>query len=334
MTSAPARVRIDLHAHPGRCFLAGIEVRDPSRGADLDGALAQLRAGRVTAASFATVADMRVIRPDGARLRAARDFEAGEARADHDRQIDALLDFASRVGIGLVLQPDDLRTAADSGELAMLLACEGGDFLDGDLAGLEAAYDRGVRTVQLVHYRVNELGDIQTEDPVHDGLSAFGAEVVTEMNRLGMVIDLAHAPWSVTQAVLERSSAPVMVSHSHLAPGADAHPRLLSEEHARAVTDAGGVIGVWPSGVVLETFDDYLDEIARMVGLLGAEHVGIGTDMDGNYEPVMTTYEQYDELEAGLGARGFSNADIDLVLGGSFVRLFEQVVVAAASTTE
>ena len=332
MAAAPRRLRIDLHAHPGRYFLVGVEAGDPARGADLDGALRQLRAGRVTACSFATVADMRVIRPQDAGMRAVREFETGEAAADHERQISGLLAFAEANDIRLALGPGDLLAAGETGELAMVLACEGGDFLDGEIAGLQAAYGRGVRTVQLVHYRVNELGDIQTEDSEHNGLTAFGGEVVTEMNRLGMVIDLAHAPWSVARAVLKQSSSPVMVSHSHLATGADAHPRLVSDEHALAVAAAGGVIGAWPSGVVLGTFDDYLDEIVRMVGLLGAAHVGIGTDMDGNYEPVMTTYEQFYALETGLGARGVSEADIDLVLGGSFVALFEQVVAASDAT--
>lgn len=331
MTAASRRLRIDLHAHPGRCFLAGLGGGDPERGPDLEGALRQLRAGGVHVASFATVADMRVSRPAEGRMRAVRDFEVGEASADHARQLDGLLDFATSAGIRRILGPDDVRAVAASGESAMLLACEGGDFLEGDVAGVAAVYARGVRTIQLVHYRLNELGDIQTEDPLHNGLTVFGGEVVDEMNRLGMVIDLSHAPWSVTRDVLERTRAPVMVSHSHLAASPDAPPRLLSADHARAVADAGGVIGAWPSGVVLESFDQFLDEIVRMVKLLGAEHVGIGTDMDGNYEPVMTRYEQYLDLESGLAARGLTEGDVDLVMGESFLRLFERVVAVAGT---
>jgi len=228
-----------------------------------------------------------------------------------------------------ILEPNDIEATERSEEVGVLLACEGGDFLEGDLARVEEAYEAGVRTIQLVHYRVNELGDIQTEEPQHGGLTAFGGAVVAEMNRLGMLIDLAHAPWSVVSATLERSSAPVMVSHTHLAAGADAHPRLISGEHARAVAEAGGVIGAWPSGVVLESFGEYLDEVVRMVALLGAQHVGIGTDMDGNYRPVMSRFEQYDDLETGLAECGLSDDDVDLVLGGSFVRLFERVVESA-----
>lgn len=281
---------------------------------------------------------MRVLRPTEAGMSAVRDFEPGEAYTDHRRQLGGLLELTARPGLRAILEPGDLEAAESSEELGVLLACEGGDFLEGQLARVADAYEAGVRTIQLVHYRVNELGDLQTEEPRHGGLTAFGADVVAEMNRLGMLIDLAHAPWSVVEAVLTRSSGPVMISHTHLEPradarpendGTDAHPRLVSDEHALAVAEADGVIGAWPSGVVLETFEDYLDEIVRMVDLLGAEHVGIGTDMDGNYRPVMTRYEQFDDLETGLAGRGLSEDDVDLVLGGSFVRLFERVVESA-----
>ena len=325
-----ARLRVDLHAHPGRCFLHGLGGGDPARGPDIEGALASLRAGGITAASFATVSDMRVLRPVEAGLRASREFEPGEAFADHQRQLAGLLELTARQGIRPILAPGDIVAADEAGELGVLIALEGGDFLEGQLERVTEAHAAGLRSIQLVHYRINELGDLQTEEPRHGGLTAFGAEVVDEMNRLGMLIDLAHAPWSVVSAVLERSTAPVMISHSHLSPGADAHPRLLSEAHAIALAEADGVIGVWPSGVLLETFDDYLDEIVRMVALLGAEHVGIGTDMDGNYQPVMTRYEQFDDLEASLGERGLTSAEIDLVFGGAFVALFERVVRSGA----
>ncbi len=330
-TRTPARPRIDLHAHPGRCFLHGLGGGDPARGPDIEGALTSLRAGRVTAASFATVADMRVLRPTEAGMSAVRDFAPGEAFEDHQRQLAGLHEIVARPGVRAILAPEDVEATSAAAELGVLLACEGGDFLERDLTRVAEAYEAGVRTIQLVHYRVNELGDIQTEPPVHGGLTPFGGDVIGEMNRLGMIVDLAHAPWSVVEPALARSTAPVMISHSHLIPAtSESHPRLLSEEHARAVAAAGGVIGVWPSGFVLQSFDGYLDEIARMVDLLGAEHVGIGTDMDGNYRPVMTRFEQFDDLEAGLAARGLSEDDVTLVLGGSFVRLFERVVEAAA----
>ena len=96
------------------------------------------------------------------------------------------------------------------------------------------------------------------------------------------------------------------------------------------VADAGGVIGAWPSGMALETLADYCDEICRMVDVVGVDHVAIGTDLDANYRPVLTDYDQFPEVAAGLSARGLDAGEVDRVLGGNFIRLFERVVAAAA----
>ncbi len=306
-------------------------------GSKLGEAVEGIRAGGVGLVSFATVSDLPLLRPGDSGMSAVRDFRPGEALEVHRRQLEALRALAEEDGNRLVSSAADVDAAQAAGELAVFVACEGGDFLEGQIGRVAEAYADGVRSIQLVHYRVNELGDIQTEAPVHGGLTDFGGEVVAEMNRLGMVVDLAHAPWSVTGGALERSSAPVMISHSHLV-GSEAGPdassggtaaRLLSTEHALAVAEAGGVIGAWPSGVVLESFDDYLDEIVRMVELLGIEHVAIGTDMDGNYKPVMTRYEQFVEIEAGLRSRGVNEDDLGRLLGGNFMRLLRAVEEAA-----
>jgi len=107
----------------------------------------------------------------------------------------------------------------------------GADFLEDDLARLEDCHAAGVRTVTLVHYRPNDYGDTQTES-ARAGLTPAGRELVGEMNRLGMVVDVAHATFETTLGVLEASSDPVMLSHSHLAGEGRTHPRLLAVEHA------------------------------------------------------------------------------------------------------
>ena len=326
---------VDVHAHPGRCFLGGLDRS--SRLVQMfgpDDSVNRVRSsatGEVAVVNTATVGDLAVVGPNASGgLGAGREFEPGEAVRDHDRQLDAVDTLLAHHDIRTVLGPGDIHAAADAGTPGAFVSCEGGDFLDGGLDGLGSAYDRGVRSITLVHYRINELGDIQTEEPQHGGLTPFGREVVAEMNTLGMIVDLAHATFAATADALEASSAPILISHSHLAaPGAD-HPRLLSEEHARMVADAGGVIGAWPSGMALETLADYCDEICRMVDVVGVDHVAIGTDLDANYRPVLTDYDQFPEVAAGLAARGLDADEIDRVLGGNFIRLFEQVVAAAA----
>lgn len=261
---------VDVHSHPGRCFLAG--------------------------------------------LGAVRDFKPGEARSDHDRQLAALGALAGEEGIWPVLAPADIASnpdsSPDSAETGVFLSCEGADFLDGDLGGLADAYRRGVRSITLVHYRVNELGDIQTEAAVHGGLTGFGRDVVGEMNRLGLIVDLAHATFAATAAALEESTAPIMISHSHL---------------AHATFAAGGLIGAWPAGFAQDSIDDYCDEICRLTEAIGVAHVAIGTDLDANYRPVLTDYAQFPDVARRLAGRGMTPDEIDRILGGNFIDLFASV---------
>ena len=321
---------VDLHAHPGRTFLTGLPASSPAvmllGPADSGEQLQAARSGGMATVNASAVADMKVIgpRPDGG-LGAFRPFEPGEAVADFERQVDALEAALAAPGVRPVLTPTDITSAATSAAVGVLIGCEGGDFLEGDAGRLDAAYARGLRMLTLVHYRPNELGDVQTDDPVHGGLSSAGRDVVREMNRLGMIVDLAHATFATTVDPLEVSSRPVMISHSHLARPGARHPRLLSDEHARAVAEAGGLIGVWPAGIVCRTLTDFCDEICRLVDLVGIDHVGVGTDMDANYLPVLTSYDQFRDVADLLQERGMSPDEVDQVLGGNFVTLFEQV---------
>ncbi len=296
-------------------------------GDDSPSQVASAVGGEVSVVNVSTVADLLVIGLNGSGgLGATRDFEPGEASTDHNRQLKGLARLPDDERIIAVRSADDVQRAHTSDATGIFVSCEGADFLEGGLGGLAEAYELGARSIGLVHYRVNELGDIQTEDPVHGGLSAFGLDVVAEMNRLGIIIDMAHATFAATVAAVEASSQPLMISHSHLASAGSSHPRLLSEDHARVVADAGGLIGAWPSGVANESLADYSGEICRLVDLVGIGHVAIGSDMDANYKPVLTRYDQFPELALMLADRGLTSTDVDKVLGGNFVELFQNVV--------
>ena len=289
-------------------------------------ALAAARAAGLTAVSFATVADLLVLAPrSSGGLHAGRPFEPGEAHTDHQRQLAGLRHLIDATGAPLARTAADLEQAHAAGETAVLITCEGGDFLEGDVERVAEAQAQGMSSLTLVHYRVNEIGDIQTEAPEHGGLTGFGREVVGECNELGVVIDCAHATFATTMGVLEASSRPVMISHSHLDHADRSHPRLLSDDHARAVTEAGGLIGAWPSGVTSETLTDFVHEIDRLVALVGSDHVAIGTDLDANFQPVVTEHAQLADVAAMLGERGMTDVEVDLVLGGNVVELYRAV---------
>ncbi|MGB6581791.1 MAG: membrane dipeptidase, partial [Streptosporangiaceae bacterium] len=321
---------IDLHGHAGRCFLAGLPARHPMvaalGAASIEDAVRAARAAGMTALVLATVSDFAVLRPDPVTgLRAHRDFRPGEAYADHRRQLEAIRRDIAAAGAEVATSAADVDRAAGDGRTVVLLGCEGGDFLEGDLRRLEEARAAGVTVLTLVHYRVNEIGDVQTEPPVHGGLSRFGRAVVAECNRLGVVVDCAHASFAATMAVLEVSSQPVIISHGQLGHAGTAHPRLLTTAHVAAVAAAGGLIGAWPAGLTSRSLADFGTEIIRLTEVAGPGHVAIGTDLDGNYRPVVTSYHQLADLAGLLQDRGLPAAQVRQILGGNAADLLHRI---------
>src|SRR4029077_1473426 len=138
----------------------------------------------------------------------------------------------------------------------------------------------------------------------------LGKSIVAEMNKTGILIDLAHATFDVTKDALEISGKPVMVSHTNLATPTTSHPRLINREHARLVAAAGGIIGSWPSGIGHATFADYIDSIMRLIDAVQIDHVAIGTDMDANFKPVLRSYRDWSLIPAALLARGLRDEDV------------------------
>ncbi len=327
-----ANPAIDIHAHPGRTF--GRDATDLSPALKLmsgggpseDRALADMREGQLAGASFAVVADVQVLNVvAGGGLGAARDFKPGEARASYERQIANMHRVLPELGVTFVKEPGDFRRIQKSQGIGGFLTVEGADFLVGDIGNVRKAFDDGVRSITLVHYRPNEVGDIQTAPPVSAGLPPFGADVIREMNRLGMVVDLAHASEATAAAALSVSNAPVMCSHTHVNGRGATHPRFISMDLAKEISRRGGVIGAWPAGIGMTTLDEYVDRVIDLADVLGPEHVSLGTDMDANFQPVMTSYKQLPELVAGLLRKGYGRKNAVGFVGGNFLRVYEAV---------
>ncbi|MDP3492074.1 MAG: membrane dipeptidase [Hyphomonadaceae bacterium] len=326
-----ANPAIDIHAHPGRTF--GRDATDLSPALKLisggapseDRALADMREGRLAGASFAVVADVQILNLVGEGLGAGRDFKPGEARVSYERQIGNLHRVLPELGVTFVKEPGDFRRIQQSQGIGGFLTVEGADFLAGDIANVAGAFRDGVRSITLVHYRPNEVGDIQTAAPVTGGLSAFGADVIREMDRLGMVVDLAHASEATVAAAMKVCSRPVMCSHTHVNGRGASHPRFISMDMAKEISRGGGVIGAWPAGIGMTTLDEYIDRIIDLADVLGPEHVSLGTDMDANFKPVMTSYKQLPELVAGLLRKGYGRKNAAGFVGGNFLRVYQAV---------
>ncbi len=330
-------ISVDTHCHPGIFFSQGLESEDPALQKMASAAgfeqrtVADMNAGQLSLALFATVSDLRLLGLNETGLYARREFEPGEAYADHQRQIAILQGMVDSGLVTAVRSFSDIVTAKTSGRVGAMFSCEGGDFLEQQGERLGEAWDQGVRSIQLVHYHVNQIGDIQTAEPKHGGLSAFGREAVTEMNRLGMILDLAHATFETARDAAELSTKPIMLSHSYIAEGEAQHPRLISMDHARLIAQTGGLIGAWPTGIGNLDFPAFIKHLLRLVDVVGIDHVGLGTDMDGNYMPVFTNYRQMPYLPLALRRHGMNEEDIGKVLGRNFLRVVSDVIPSARS---
>lgn len=180
----------------------------------------------------------------------------------------------------------DLRSAHNKHQPTVIQSVEGGHFLEGKLDRLGVAYDRGLRHLGLLHDSDASvpLGDVYTNSPRWSGLTQFGADIIKECNRLGILIDLAHANSETIAAALKLAASPIIISHTgldtqlgqNLNMASMMRPRLISNEQAKIVADAGGIIGVWTH--LADTPLEYAQNMRALVDVIGVEHVCIGTD--------------------------------------------------------
>ena len=252
-----ATLSFDLHSHPG--------LFKSTSNDSLAGHRQEAETGRVKLIALTATSDAPVIARDrNGALRAIREPKPWELYASMYRQIDALVRWSSAAGMPIV--PGVADAGAPGPPVRGILAVEGCDFLEGRIDRVQEAFDRGIRSLQLVHYRVNELGDIQTEPAVHGGLTAFGKKAVREMNRLGIVIDVAHARFEVVRGVVETTTQPIILSHSNIVDSSG-WARFISPEHARLVAGTGGVIGAMPI-IFGRRSDDMTGYVLLMLGIV------------------------------------------------------------------
>jgi membrane dipeptidase len=318
---------VDVHCHPGRFFLRGVTDPTPRIAAYgepfEDRVIADMRLGQLTAGLFSGVADMSLLEfaPDRG-LYATREFRPGEAWAGYQRQISVLQQLVAQHKVAPGRDVRDVTRARQRHQTSAVFAMEGGDFIEDRLDRVHQAYADGVRSITIVHYHINQIGDIQTAPAHHDRLTETGAAIVREMNRAGIIVDLAHAPLSVVRGAVDVSARPMMISHTNLSTPTFNHPRLVSPELARLVTQRGGIVGSVPSGIGQSNFASWIDSIMRLVDTVGIDHVAIGTDMDSNYMPVFTSYRQWHLIPSALLSRGMHEVEVAKVLGTNFLRLF------------
>src|SRR5579884_1599371 len=293
-------------------------------------------------------------------------------------QIDAVRENVQRYSKDLVLArtAEDVRRAHAQGKIAALMGVEGGHMIGNDLRIVRIFTDLGVRYMTLAHFYNDEWADSSTDKPAHNGLTDFGKEVVREMNRQGILVDISHVSDKTFYDALEVSRAPLIASHSSCRALCN-HPRDMSDDMIKALAAKGGVIQInyeksfidqaykdasdkISGGVVAQmnqfekdcnhdeacvekkvtevqrqltaegklprvSWERIVDHIDHAVKLAGADHVGLGSDFDGATMPEgMEDCTHLPQITEALMRRGYSDADIQKILGGNVLRVMEQ----------
>jgi len=235
--------------------------------------------------------------------------------------------------ISLARNFSQLQEIKSSGKIAAVLSIEGGEVLEGELGILNILYQLGVRLLTLTWNQRNQIADGIEEARTGSGLTNFGLQVIKEMNRLGMIIDVSHLSEKGFWEVVEQSQAPIVASHSNCY-SLCSHPRNLKDEQLKAIADKRGVIGITfvprflteKKGKV--TIEEIIKHIDYLVEKIGIDYVGLGSDFDGISE-VITELSDVSRLPVftrGLLARGYSKKAVKKILGGNLLRVLKTVI--------
>ena len=226
--------------------------------------------------------------------------------------------------------PGQLWDNKHRGQKSIMLGIENGLALEGDIANIKHFADRGVVYITLCHNGDNDICDSARGNNTHNGVSEFGAKVIAEMNRLGVMVDLSHAHEKSFWDALDISATPIVCSHSSCRALCD-HPRNLTDSQMKALADKGGVCQITIYHGFLRsdgeaTVMDVLAHLDHAVKVMGIDHVGIGTDFDGDGGVRgMASSADFVNFTRMLMAKRYSEQDIQAILGGNFLRVMAEI---------
>lgn len=231
-----------------------------------------------------------------------------------------------------------VRTAEDAGNVlkhkaATLLAIEEGGAIDGSLEALRCLYELGVRAMTLTWSNRNDIADGINEEATGSGLTLFGKQVVAEMNRLGMLVDVSHISTAGFWSVIETSTKPIIATHSN-AKSLCSHPRNLNDEQIKALAQNGGLAGITFAGQFLEEdwrnacIESVYKHIDYMLNLIGNDdHIGFGSDFDGISHPPYNIQgvQDYKPLIEYL-SKYYSDETINKITHQNVINLLQKVL--------
>ena len=235
--------------------------------------------------------------------------------------------------MALFTKVSDVYEAERTEKIAAMLSIEGGEAVEADLGILRMLHKLGVRAITLTWNERNQIADGAAEGRTKGGLTNFGVELVGEMNKLGMVVDVSHLSDTGFFDVIQTTKSPIVASHSNCRALCN-HRRNLTDEMIKLLADNGGVMGMnFAPAFVDEKKDNaslerVLDHVDHIVKVVGADYVGLGSDFDG-IESTPKGLEDVTKMPyftEGLMKRGYKEDDIVKILGGNLLRVFKKVI--------
>lgn len=234
---------------------------------------------------------------------------------------------------GIAWCADDFWKLKNEGKSIVMFTIENGYALGTDIKNVKMFYDMGVRAITLSHNYNNDICDSSRDSVVEwHGLSPFGYEVVKEMNRLGIIVDISHTSSETLFDCIEASKAPIMATHSGVW-NIKNHPRNLTDREMKAIAKKGGLIQVATGRFFLSflpksevNISHLCDHIEYVKNLVGVEHVGIGTDFDGGGGVVgLEDVSKMKNITIELMRRGWSDDELKLFWGENVIRMMKEV---------
>jgi microsomal dipeptidase-like Zn-dependent dipeptidase len=262
-------------------------------------------------------------------------------RAVHE-QLGRIRREAKGANIELAASAAQVRKAFESGQVSVILGLEGGDVIGRDLSRLDKLFELGVRILVPVHLRNNSIGTTclpwqsYTRMPGpprrrSTGLTEFGRRVIERMNSLGMIIDVSHSDAATLRDTAGCTRRPIVASHTG-ARRIEAFERFLDDDQIVAVSETGGVVGLWPyhhQGHGPADFDALMSHARHIADLVGPAHLCLGTDING-VPGTLTGFRGENDVRLiaeRLTSAGFGEHDVEGIMGGNFMRVFEQVTM-------
>jgi microsomal dipeptidase-like Zn-dependent dipeptidase len=253
------------------------------------------------------------------------------------RRLEVIRAKATSASVPIVVSSQSLSSAGAANSCCLVLGIEGADFLDEELSLLGTVYELGVRVLQFVHYGENAFGSIGLgwggripEPNEHTGLTPKGRELCRRCNERGIMVDLSHADEETLSNALDESEAPVMVSHTGPRALQSGFPRYISDKAMRRVANNGGLIGLWLfrlGSTGIASLSDFQTYLAHCIDVVGADHIGVGTDINGvpsNANGYENPHDFPAIVEAMQQAR-VSDRDVEKIIGTNFIRFMRDV---------